>query len=66
MMRHHDHRNAWAGGVLATCLLLFPILALGQAVSGYISGSVVDSSGLPVPGATVILINEATAERRTQ
>jgi hypothetical protein len=47
-------------------LLLFPILALGQAVSGYISGSVVDSSGLPVPGATVILINEATAERRTQ
>ncbi|MDW8130258.1 MAG: carboxypeptidase regulatory-like domain-containing protein [Bryobacterales bacterium] len=60
-----------------TCDMLVMLLALGvlvtlagvagaQTVSGYISGTVVDSSGLPVPGAQVTLINEATGEQRTQ
>lgn len=52
--------------LVATLLMAFFSAASAQTVSGYISGSVVDSSGLPVPGAQVVLINEATGEQRTQ
>ncbi len=52
--------------MLAVGWLLFPALLQAQTVSGYISGTAVDPSGLPVPGAVVTLINEATGERRTQ
>jgi hypothetical protein len=52
--------------LLAASLLLISFTASAQTVSGYISGSVVDATGLPVPGAVVTLTNEATGERRTQ
>ncbi len=52
--------------LLAASLLLISLTASAQTVSGYLSGSVVDASGLPVPGAVVTLTNEATGERRTQ
>jgi hypothetical protein len=45
--------------------LLFLLLAVAapvraQTPSGEISGTVVDSSGLPMPGVTVTLTNQAT------
>lgn len=47
-------------------VLCSPGAMRGQTVSGYISGSVMDSTGLPVPEAVVTLTNESTGERRTQ
>src|SRR5438128_5784284 len=46
----------------ALLLLLFAAVAPvhTQTPSGEISGTVVDSSGLPVPGVTVTLTNQAT------
>ena len=41
-------------------LLALAIPAHAQAPSGEISGTVLDSSGLPVPGATITLTNQAT------
>ena len=56
--------------VASLCLLIAGLLVvsglLGQTVSGVVSGSVVDSTGLVVPGATVQLINENTGDSRTQ
>ncbi|HMJ85778.1 MAG TPA: carboxypeptidase-like regulatory domain-containing protein, partial [Vicinamibacterales bacterium] len=48
--------------VVALLLALFAIAipAHAQAPSGEISGTVLDSSGLPVPGATITLTNQAT------
>ena len=36
-----------------------------QTVTGVVSGTVTDPSGLAVPGATVTLMNEATGDPRT-
>ena len=44
--------------------LLFPGLAAAQAVTGTISGTVVDPQKAVVPGATVTIINEATTDSR--
>ena len=41
-------------------LLLFTSPAYAQTPSGEISGTVADASGLPVPGVTVTLTNQAT------
>ena len=38
--------------------------ALAQTITGRISGTVTDSTGATVPGATVIIINEATQQTR--
>src|SRR4051812_5729205 len=46
-------------------LLLLPVLAPAQVTTGTIAGSVVDSTGSAVAGATVTLISEATAATRT-
>jgi Carboxypeptidase regulatory-like domain len=48
--------------VVALLLALFAsvVPAHAQTPSGEISGTVVDSSGLPVPGATITLTNQAT------
>src|SRR5213083_2882548 len=48
--------------VVALLLALFAIVVPvhAQAPSGEISGTVLDSSGLPVPGVTITLTNQAT------
>src|SRR5438552_10197385 len=51
-----------AVGVLLALLAAVPAAAQS---TGSISGAVVDSSGQVVPGATVMLTNEATADART-
>lgn len=49
---------------IALLLLTLPAGALAQTTSGQISGSVLDSSGQEIVGATVTLRNEATADMR--
>jgi hypothetical protein len=44
--------------------VLLPLVASAQAVTGTISGSVADSQGQVIPGATVTVISEATNEPR--
>ena len=44
--------------------LLLPQASAGQAVTGTISGTVVDQQGEVVPGATVTVVNEATSDSR--
>src|SRR5438105_12554934 len=51
--------------VLIACVLGFFGSSVAQTTSGIITGSVVDSSSLPVSDATVTLKNEQTNERRT-
>jgi hypothetical protein len=46
-------------------LLLFAAGAPAQTPSGRISGTIVDASGLPVPGVTVTLTNPAANVART-
>ena len=45
---------------LVLALLAIAVPVHGQTPSGEISGTVLDSSGLPVPGATITLTNQAT------
>ena len=45
-------------------VVLLPRSATGQAVTGTISGTVVDPQGQVIPGATVTVINEATNDAR--
>src|SRR5215218_2618535 len=50
------------GGVLAALLATVPVSAQD---TGTVSGTVADASGQVVPGATITLTNEATADART-
>ena len=49
-----------AAGLLLLTTLMAPGLALAQTSMGGVSGTVTDSTGAVVPGATVTLVNEAT------
>lgn len=52
--------------ILLLCLLLATTLsAIAQQVTGTVNGSVGDSSGAPVPGVQVRLLNAATGLQRT-
>ncbi len=48
-------RSQFSVIALLLALLAIAIPVYAQAPSGEISGTVVDSSGLPVPGATITL-----------
>ncbi|MGH9674221.1 MAG: carboxypeptidase regulatory-like domain-containing protein, partial [Bryobacteraceae bacterium] len=47
-------------------LLLLPMVASAQSVSGRISGTIVDTQDASITGAEVSLVNEATGERQTR
>lgn len=61
----------WIASVFAVfCVLTISVVAfspslLAQSTFGTVTGSVADSSGAAVPGATVTLTNSATAETRS-
>ena len=53
------------GCALVAVLIVSAVVALGQSVTGSISGNVVDPSKQVVPGATVALVDEQTSAVRT-
>jgi hypothetical protein len=55
-------RAMWLG-LLALCLLLNPGFLRAQAISGDVTGTVLDASGAGIPGATVAAVNTATGVR---
>src|SRR6267378_3596678 len=57
------HLRCW--GSLLLLLVAIAVPARGQTPSGEISGTVVDTSGLAVPGVTITLTNPATNVVRT-
>ena len=60
-------RGNWlslGAGLLAALLLLFALPALHAQTTAQISGTVTDTTGAVIPGATVTLINEATQDTR--
>ena len=58
--RIRSARCRWLFGAMPLVLLLLPSIALGQIRAGTITGTVSDASKSVVPGATVIVTNEAT------
>ena len=54
----------WGLLLIALGIGLAPRTAAAQAVTGTISGTVVDQQGSVIPGATVTIVNEATNETR--
>ena len=60
-------RRCCVAALSLAVLFFVSILSLhAQSTYGSISGSITDSSGAAVPGATVTLTNLSTAEKRTQ
>jgi hypothetical protein len=58
--------KVWFMALLVGSLLACLPSSLAQTVSGTITGSVVDPSGLPVVGAAVTLVNNGTGQRVAQ
>jgi hypothetical protein len=51
---------------LVVSVAIFSVSVNAQSTYGSISGTIVDSSGAAVPGATATLLNVSTSEKRTQ
>jgi hypothetical protein len=58
-------RATFAGMLLAALVALAPVAGLAQETTSAIRGSVVDTSGAPVPGATVVVIDQRTSVARS-
>src|SRR5271170_816858 len=59
-------RNSHADSIavrLAATILATALLASAQTITGVVSGAIVDTSGLAVPGASVTLLHTATSLR---
>lgn len=56
---------SFKAGALATLFLLSVVVGLAQSPTGNFTGTVTDPSGSVIPGAKVILIDEATGFTRT-
>ncbi len=57
-------RSKWLG-LFALCFLLYPGFAHAQAISGDVTGAVLDASGAAIPNATVAAVHDATGVRST-
>ena len=63
--------RAWVLGVVRHCVIasccgvVATSVALAQAASGVVSGTVSDQAGAPVPGAAVTVTNLETSRQRT-
>jgi hypothetical protein len=60
-------RTHWAAFVALwiAVLVLLQLPAFGQTVTSSLSGTVVDTTGATIPGATVVLLNEKTKVQNT-
>jgi hypothetical protein len=61
-----SRRCCFAALLLAVSVTIFSLSVNAQSTYGSISGTILDSSGAAVPGATATLTNLSTAEKRTQ
>src|SRR5271165_6506148 len=57
-------RSKWLG-LFALCFLLNPGFAHAQAISGDLTGTVLDASGAAIPNATVVALDDATGVKST-
>ena len=57
--------KVWKFAVLAILLCAIPYLSLSQSTYGTLTGTVNDSSGAVIVGATVVITNQATMVSRT-
>ncbi len=57
-------RRGFPLALVAAMLLAGSASAFAQAVTGTISGTIVDQQGQLIPGATVTIVNEATTDQR--
>src|ERR1700722_14295257 len=55
---------SFGAGLVAMLMLLFALPALHAQTTAQISGTVTDTTGAVIPGASVTLINEATQDAR--
>src|SRR5262245_13966562 len=63
MIKNELYRWTFLSTIL--CLFFAPATAVGQTVTGMISGAVTDASGQIIQNATVTLVNERTGAART-
>jgi hypothetical protein len=63
--RRNAWLSAWTTVVLVAALVLSGPAAKAQSSSGTIDGTVFDTSGALVPGATIILKNQASGDQRS-
>ncbi|MBK5296556.1 MAG: TonB-dependent receptor [Vicinamibacteria bacterium] len=64
-MKERRGVDTLAGLLLAAVVVLAPVVAVGQVLYGSIVGTVTDSSGATIPGATVTIVNTETNLTRT-
>jgi hypothetical protein len=57
-------RGKW-WSIFALCFLLYPGFARAQAISGDLTGTVLDASGAAIPNADVTAVNDATGVKAT-
>jgi hypothetical protein len=57
-------RSGFLFALLVTGAVVLPRFVFAQAVTGTISGTITDSQGQVIPGATVTVVAEATSESR--
>jgi len=63
MIKNKLYRRTFLSTIL--CLFFAPAMAVGQTVTGMISGAVTDASGQVIQNATITLVSETTGDRRT-
>ena len=56
----HDRRFLSITLLLAAAVLLLPVAGYAQSFNGSVSGTIVDPSGSPVPGTSLVLKNTGT------
>ena len=56
--------QSWMAVALAGALFLLPASTAAQAIYGTLTGTIADTSGAGVPGATVTIKNEDTGLER--
>jgi hypothetical protein len=62
---HKTRSNSLLAALLAVVFLLLPLSATAQTSSAALSGIVADETGARIPGATLVLVNQQSKDKRT-